>query len=460
MTDEIAISLQGVSKTYHLYRRPEDRLKQLVLGRFGAHYDQSYHALQDIDLEVRRGETVGLIGRNGAGKSTLLQIVCGTLTPTTGEITVRGRIAAMIELGAGFNPEFTGRENVRLSATVAGLSAREIEKRLPSIIEFAGIGDFIDQPVKLYSSGMYARLAFAVSAHVDADILVVDEILSVGDAIFGQKCQRFINEFKKHGTLLFVSHDVGTVINLCDRAVWFERGRIRASGPAKEITRRYLTNSSDDGGEDFNVGRARGGSPAPAPEPREQMKDFREKTGGKPAFHSEIAVSEFDAQAPWSGVGGAAMISVDFLDADGKPCLRFAGGEMVKLSMRGRANTDLHRALVGFQILDDRGQLMLGANTNNAYRDRPVHVPAGQEFGVVFDLQMPYLRSGTYSMSVAISDGTQADKVHHQWMNDVISLVVVASGAIRGLTGVQMRSIETVRRVGSGSTDRPIAASG
>jgi lipopolysaccharide transport system ATP-binding protein len=255
---ELAVFLKDVTKTYHLYRRPEDRLKQLFLGRFGVHYDQSYNALENIDLEIRRGETVGLIGRNGAGKSTLLQIVCGTLTPTSGDIMVAGRIAAMIELGAGFNPDFTGRENVRLSATVSGLSSRQIDERLPSIIDFAGIGDFIDQPVKLYSSGMYARLAFAVSAHVDADILVVDEILAVGDAVFALKCQRFIAEFKKRGTLLFVSHDIGSVINLCDRAVWFEQGRIRASGPAKEIAELYMAASSDGGdrNDDFNIGRA------------------------------------------------------------------------------------------------------------------------------------------------------------------------------------------------------------
>jgi lipopolysaccharide transport system ATP-binding protein len=439
MTDEIAISLQGVSKTYHLYRRPEDRLKQLVLGRFGADYDQSYHALEGITLEVRRGETVGLIGRNGAGKSTLLQIVCGTLTPTTGEIMVNGRVAAMIELGAGFNPEFTGRENVRLSATVAGLSKREIEQRLPSIVEFAGIGDFIDQPVKLYSSGMYARLAFAVSAHVDADILVVDEILSVGDATFGQKCQRFINEFKKRGTLLFVSHDVGTVINLCDRAVWLERGHIRASGPVKEITERYLRASSEekDGGEDFNVGRARGARPPRAP-------DFRKSLSAGPVALCDIAVSGFDADAPWSGVGGASIIDVAFLDAEGKPRSRLAGGEMVKLSIRCHAMTEVYRALIGFQIIDDRGQGVLGGNTNQAYLDRPLNVAPGQEFGVVFDLEMPYLRSGTYHLTVAISDGTQTDHIHHQWMNDSVTLVVVASGAIRGLIGVQMRSIETI----------------
>lgn len=437
---EIAISLRDVSKAYQLYRRPEDRLKQMVFGRFGAHYEQSYWALENISLEVRRGETVGLIGRNGAGKSTLLQIICGTLNPTSGDVSVTGRLAAMIELGAGFNPDFTGRENIRLSATVSGLTGRQIKERLPSIIDFAGIGDFIDQPVKLYSSGMYARLAFAVAAHVDADILIVDEILSVGDAIFAHKCQRFIAEFRQRGTLLFVSHDIGSVINLCDHAVWFDRGRIRAKGAAREVAEQYLAASSDgaDGGEDFNVGRARGEKPA-------SPRDYRATDGAGPTSHCEIAVSEFDADAPWFGLGGASILEVGFIDAEDKLLSRLIGGETVRLSVRCRAVSALSRALIGFQILDDRGQMVLGDNTYQAYRDRPVSVAAGQEFGVVFDLEVPYLRSGTYSMLVAISDGTQADNIHHQWMTDVLTLVVMSSGAIRGLTAVQMRSIEMIK---------------
>lgn len=204
----------------------------------GKSYYDTYWALRDVTLDVSRGESVAIIGRNGSGRSTLLQTICGTLTPTTGTATVRGRVAALLELGAGFNPEFTGRENVFLSAAILGLT--EIRERYDATAEFAGIGDFIEQPVKLYSSGMYARLAFAVAAHVDADVLIIDEILAVGDAAFTQKCMRFIRQFKKRGTLLFVSHDSTSVINLCDRALWLDRGTVRELGPSKDVCHNYL----------------------------------------------------------------------------------------------------------------------------------------------------------------------------------------------------------------------------
>ena len=194
----------------------------------------------DISFDVRTGETVGIIGRNGSGKSTLLQILCGTLVPTAGAVSTRGRIAAMLELGAGFDPEFTGRENVLLNAELLGLTPRQIESRYASICEFADIGDFIEHPVKTYSSGMQVRLAFAVMAHVDADILVIDEALAVGDALFTQKCMRFLRAFKQRGTLLFVTHDTTAVLSLCDRTIWLDRGRIQMDGTSKEVCEAYL----------------------------------------------------------------------------------------------------------------------------------------------------------------------------------------------------------------------------
>jgi len=184
-------------------------------------------ALNDVSFEVSRGETVGIIGRNGAGKSTLLQIVCGTLKPTSGFIETHGRIAAMLELGAGFNPEFSGRENIFLNGYIVGLTRQQIEARYDAICGFADIGEFIEQPIKTYSAGMAVRLAFAVMAHVDAQILVIDEALAVGDARFVQKCMRFLREFKERGTLLFVSHDTIAVSSLCDRAIWLDAGRVK-----------------------------------------------------------------------------------------------------------------------------------------------------------------------------------------------------------------------------------------
>ncbi len=246
MSSDIAIRVDGVAKRYRIFARPFDRLLFQMFGLRETRCEP-FDALHELSFAVRPGETLGLIGRNGAGKSTLLQIICGTLTPSTGNVAVNGRVAALLELGAGFNPEFTGRENVYMNAAIYGLDRAEIDRALPSILEFAEIGDFIDRPVKTYSSGMFVRLAFAVIAHVRADILIIDEALAVGDVYFTQKCMRFLKRFKESGTLVFVSHDVNSVINLCDRAIWLDRGRIARQGPAKEVCEAYLGSFYPDG---------------------------------------------------------------------------------------------------------------------------------------------------------------------------------------------------------------------
>ncbi|MET0224893.1 MAG: ABC transporter ATP-binding protein [Dokdonella sp.] len=239
-SDNLAIHLRGVEKTFSIYDRPHHRLLESLLGTRRRTWHREFHALQGIDLDVRHGETVGLIGRNGAGKSTLLQIICGILTPTRGVVDVRGRIAALLELGAGFNAEFSGRENVFLNGTVLGLTRAQIEARFDTIAAFADIGDFIDQPVKTYSSGMYIRLAFAVAIHVDPDILVIDEALSVGDEAFQRKCFARIEHIRASGaTVLFVSHGVSTVAQLCDRAVLIDAGEALMTGPPKPVISRY-----------------------------------------------------------------------------------------------------------------------------------------------------------------------------------------------------------------------------
>lgn len=246
-SDAFSIRVEGLSKRYEIYTQPVDRLKQMILPKVQrwAHrreraYFNEFWALRDVSFDVRRGETVGIVGRNGSGKSTLLQMICGTLTPTLGNISVNGRIAALLELGAGFNPEFTGKENVRLSGLLYGLSEEELLERYDAILAFAEIGDFIDQPVKTYSSGMYVRLAFAVAINVSPDILVIDEALSVGDEAFQRKCFARINAIRDAGaTVLFVSHGASTVIELCDRAMLLERGRCLYTGRPKHVIARY-----------------------------------------------------------------------------------------------------------------------------------------------------------------------------------------------------------------------------
>lgn len=246
-SDEISIRVEGLSKRYEIYSQPADRLKQMILPkvRRWAHrsdreYFHEFWALRGVSFDVKRGETVGIVGRNGSGKSTLLQMICGTLTPTLGEVTVHGRVAALLELGSGFNPEFTGRENVYLNATVLGLSREEIDNRFDAIVAFADIGEFIEQPVKTYSSGMYIRLAFAVAINVNPEILVVDEALSVGDEAFQRKCFARINQIREGGaTVLFVSHSGNTVVELCNRALLLDGGELLTMGSAKFVVSRY-----------------------------------------------------------------------------------------------------------------------------------------------------------------------------------------------------------------------------
>jgi ABC-type polysaccharide/polyol phosphate transport system ATPase subunit len=246
-SEEAAIRVQGLGKSYQIYEHPSDRLKQFIAPRLrrlvGAPerlYFRDFAALHDVSFEVKKGQTLGIIGRNGSGKSTLLQIICGTLAPTAGTVEVNGKVAALLELGAGCNPEFTGRENVQMNAALLGLSEHEIAARFQNIFDFADIGAFIEQPVKIYSSGMFVRLAFAVAVHTEPAILVVDEALSVGDIAFQNKCLQKIKELKDKGTsILFVSHDLSTVQIICDRAIWLQNGRLVKEGDAISVCQEY-----------------------------------------------------------------------------------------------------------------------------------------------------------------------------------------------------------------------------
>lgn len=244
MPADVALAVRGVGKRYMLYDRPHDRLKEQILWRFGRRYGREFWALRDVTLEVARGEAVGIVGRNGSGKSTLLHVIAGTLAPTTGSVEVAGRVAALLELGSGFNPEFTGRENVFLNGAILGMSRAEVARRFDDIAAFADIGEFLDQPVKVYSSGMLVRLAFAVQAHVDADVLIVDEALAVGDVYFQHRCMRRVRQLVDRGTtLLFVSHATDTVKRFCRRGVWLDAGVVRYVGEAGVAVERYLAHT-------------------------------------------------------------------------------------------------------------------------------------------------------------------------------------------------------------------------
>ena len=431
MSSEAMVFARGLSKAYRIYRRPEDRLKELVLRR---RYHEDFWAVRDVDLTVSRGETVGVIGRNGSGKSTLLQLICGTVRPSRGEVEVGGRVGALLELGAGFNPEFTGRENVWVNAAVLGLSDREIAARFEAIAGFAGIGEYLDQPVKHYSSGMYARLAFAVCAHVDADVLVVDEALSVGDGAFQQKCMRFLAEFRRRGAVLFVSHDSRMVTSLCDRVLWLEQGAVRAAGPAQDVCRQYQASlagdllrpvadiANDSGGDARSMAR-------------EPVRDPRW------AGANVIELDDFDPDAPWFGHGGATIEDAGFYKPGGPRLRTVSGGADVELRIRCRAERLLTRPIVGFILRDRRGQNIAGDNTHLSYWSDPPRVAPGQIFTARFQFQMPYLAVGDYSLAPSIIEGIQTDHIHLQWIEDAIWLHAVESPVRRGIVGVPMREI-------------------
>lgn len=454
MSSEIAIKVEGLSKCYQIYDQPRDRLKQFILprlqrlvGQTPKQYFREFWALKDVSFEVKKGETVGIIGRNGSGKSTLLQMICGTLNPTSGSIQTNGRIAALLELGSGFNPEFTGRENVYLNANVLGLNRSEIDQRFDEILAFAEIGEFVDQPVKTYSSGMMVRLAFAVIAHVDADILVVDEALAVGDAFFTQKCMRFIRHFQSNGgTLLFVSHDTGAVVNLCSKAILLKQGQVIEEGLPKEVSERYLTtlyeaNQVVDGslGSKFKVSHSQEQSPA-------EDRDMRKALFNSSTLRNDIEIFRFNPDLAGFGTGEAKIQSVRLLDQDGASLSWIVGGENVILEVRCLAYKDIARPIIGFQVKDRLGQTIFADNTYIVYQHNPQPVSQGGELVARFEFRWPILPTGDYSIAVAIADGSQDSHVQHHWLHEALIVRVHASSTCFGLVGIPMKNITLTAR--------------
>jgi lipopolysaccharide transport system ATP-binding protein len=439
---DIVLTAQGLGKAYRLHSHADDRLQQFMRGR--ASRREQFWALKDLDLELRRGEALGVVGENGAGKSTLLRLLCGTLRPTTGSVAVAGRIAALLELGSGFNPKFTGRENVWLSAAVHGLSKAQIAERFDAIADFAGIGEFIDLPVKLYSSGMQARLAFAVSAHVNADILIVDEILSVGDAAFAQKCARYFERFRERGTLLFVSHSTSLVAKLCDHALWLEHGEKRELGPAKIVCAEYLTALAERAEKTAAASAADSSSRWRAVTAPVLVNDQRSRP------RNAMEVSPLDSQAPWHGHGGARIADVYFVGPDGEKLSSIDGGDEVRLRVECLAERDMLRPIIGFLLRDRLGQNVFGDSTYFACRDRHISVPAGESFAATFTFQMPLLARGNYALTVAITEGTQEDHIHVHWIEEAVQLNVLGGPVQRGIIGIP------ASRISIESVDRPL----
>lgn len=445
LTDgDIVIDVQGVGKAYHMYERPSHRLLQALAGKRKSFY-KDFWALRGVSFSIRRGQTVGIVGRNGSGKSTLLQMIAGTLNPTEGRITVKGRVAALLELGSGFNPEFTGRENVYLNATILGLTRPQIEARMDSILAFADIGEFIDQPVRSYSSGMSVRLAFAVIAHVDADILIIDEALAVGDAFFSQKCMRFLREFQKNGTLLFVSHDAAAVTNLCESAVWLQHGQMRLSGTSQEVIEAYMT-------EQHVVGRREAGVDDVVVEKKKKRlatdaPDFRLEALQAAGASNRIALFQFDPDNVGQefGAQGARIVDVALNDEEGAPLGMAEGGELVRLRIRVELMQALDSVIVGFYVKDRLGQRLFGDNSYFACKDSPVGGEAGESIVASFLFRMPVMPSGSYMIDAAVASGDQHDHTQQHWIHDALEFRAIDETMRFGLVGLPMLAIDVTK---------------
>lgn len=375
---DAAISLRGVGKCYHIYDKPRDRLKQAALGKFRTYY-RPFWALHDVSLDLMPGESMGIVGRNGSGKSTLLQLIAGTLTPSAGEIRVRGRVAALLELGSGFNPDFTGRENVFLQGSILGIPRREMERKFDSIAAFADIGAFLDQPVKHYSSGMYARLAFSVAVSVDPEILIVDEILAVGDMAFQQRCVARMRALLDSGvTLLLVSHSDDNVKSLCRRALFLDGGREQFLGSAEEAVDRYHHHV------------------------REEANRHAASPGGTavPAVPASGAEAESLTGLRY-GTAEARIETVRILDDDGRPVKVYRFGESIHIEMTIRAMQEVHSLDAHFAVRDSVGIDLFGTGTGDERCPFPP-MRAGQRAVVRFKAENN-LRPGSYGVTVTLT---------------------------------------------------------
>lgn len=383
MGEEIAISLTSVSKSYKQYARPVDRLKELLLP--GKTYAQEFWALQEINLEVLRGETVGIIGQNGSGKSTLLQIIARTLTPTTGKVWVNGRVSALLELGSGFNPEFTGRQNVFFNGQILGLNREEIENKFDEIAKFADIGSFIDQPVKNYSSGMFVRLAFAVAVNVNPDILIVDEALAVGDIYFQQKCFERIRALQNLGTtLLFVSHDSSAVHKLCDRALLMEAGKLLLDAKPKQVIDLYeaqLLKKKDTQPEAVEI---------------QILSDDKNK------IHNNESYSQNKVEEVVINVPDVSIKFIEFLDEKGEKIEVVISEQLLQISIGILFLQSCEDPHVGFKIREKTGEVIFETNTW-CMGEKIGQVEGGSLLEICFKFYVP-LMEGEYTITIGVAD--------------------------------------------------------
>lgn len=395
MSSDVAIRVEGLSKCFQIYDKPRDRLLQMLYRGKRTFY-REFWALRDVSFEVRRGETVGILGRNGSGKSTLLQLICGTLNPSAGLISTQGRIAALLELGAGFNPDFTGRENVALSCALLGMSPDEAAARFDDIAAFADIGDFIEQPVKTYSSGMYVRLAFAVNIVAQPDIMVVDEALAVGDMNFQAKCMSALTRLQQSGaTVLFVSHDTSAVKSLCSRAVYLDHGQVRTTGPAGEVAELYMRTMREEMNADQRavvasdaVSKAVREAPGESGHAAAQF-DFRAST----EFAARVAALRY-------GTGGARITFAEVTDLAGQPLSEVEFDQAIRIVVHFEAEVE-EAISCNYYIADAKKNYVLGSSMNlpgfGLLKTR-----VGGRYVVVYTTRIP-LCEGAYALQLELT---------------------------------------------------------
>ncbi len=414
--NNIAIKVTNLTKTYKLYDKPIDRLKESLLP-FTKNYHQNFYALNNINLEIRKGETVGIIGKNGAGKSTLLKILTGVLTPSSGAVQVNGKISSILELGAGFNPDYTGIENIYLHGSIMGHSKKEIDKKLESILDFADIGEFINQLVKSYSSGMFARLAFAVAINVEPDILIIDEALSVGDAKFQRKCFAKFEELqKKNTTILFVSHDLESIKTYTSRCLYIKEGMLKFSGLPQDATIKYLQDIF--GKKSTNI--------------KSQNEENSHKNIKNTISHTEIQLDKHNSKLNF-GNGNADF---EYLKIKGLSSNVFHGDENLEIEYKITWNIDMisqqfdinkydKNLIVGLHLINTKGNTFFGLNTilNNIKIDPYKSNYANH----IILFKMPSLISGDYFLTSAIAFGSHENHVQLCWYEDGIELKCISN---------------------------------
>ncbi|MEH2046198.1 ABC transporter ATP-binding protein [Nostoc sp.] len=417
MGEEIAISLRNISKCYKRYARPVDRLKELLLPAKSR--AQEFWALQDISLEVPKGDTVGIIGQNGSGKSTLLQIIAGTLTPTIGKLYVNGRVSALLELGSGFNPEFTGRQNVFFNGQVLGLSRAEIQAKFDKIASFAEIGDFLERPVKTYSSGMVVRLAFAVVANTEPSILIVDEALAVGDAKFQARCMKRIRQLKEQGvTILFVSHDSGSVKMLCNSAILMNHGKMLEIGRPKEVVNHYIALLSSDDNQ-VEIENNKSEDRTLVQQNNIELIDDFVKNNPDDSLHRH-------------GNKLAIIKNVQLIDLKGKKIAKLETGQRFQISVLLQAKAELSDLIVGISIRNLMGLVIYGINTHLLNIKLP-EINQNQELTVLFKIPC-YMNKGVYTVTLGIHS---EEGLSYDWVDELVVLEVNNSISCDGLVDLR-----------------------